>query len=308
MAFKPIARVGDTHDCPIPGHGTTTILDGDSYFVIDDRPVATVGSKTGCGATITQGSPEGSVNGKDISYIGCSSSHGGVITSGSPEHTIGSANEGGGLEVLESLNNESTLDWSGMSSATGATNSSFHLRGASTEATPHINFEEDRKKSILENTPAIFDINKNPNADSSEPLIEIDLFDEVDGNESIYDDVAKRVGIDANLLKAVAYMESTHGHYDRLSKNNKSFRPMNIYYEVWEKLCNEFGYNVHDIKYNKNKNIHIGAILLKRIRDRIKNPTVEKIASIYNVLGRENTNDYGARVQVIYDKKLWEDD
>ncbi len=59
--------------------------------MVDGPYVATVGSQTGCGATIVQGSPSGSANGKAISYIGCTSDHGGVITSGSPNHNIATA-------------------------------------------------------------------------------------------------------------------------------------------------------------------------------------------------------------------------
>lgn len=38
---------------------------------------------------------------------------------------------------------------------------------------PVLNTELERKKSIIENTPAIFEIMDNPNAISSEPLIEL---------------------------------------------------------------------------------------------------------------------------------------
>src|SRR5690606_26196214 len=34
--------------------------------------------------------------------------------------------------------------------------------------------------------------------------------------------------------------------------------------------------------------------------------TVAKIASIYNFTGRENVNNYGARVEDVYNNKLWD--
>ncbi len=165
---------------------------------------------------------------------------------------------------------------------------------------------EDRKKAIIEDTPAFFDIRKKPDADSSKPLLELDCFDEVDNNEAIFNEVASMVNIDSDLVKAVAYLESTHGFYDRMVVNPSSFRPMNINYNEWKELCTKLGYTEEKIKNNIKANIHVGAVLLKRIKERIKNPTVEKIGSIYNYMGREHTNDYGARLQVIYDEKLWE--
>lgn len=48
----PIARLGDKVTCPIPGHGTTTIVEGDPNWLIDGIPVALEGHKTSCGASL----------------------------------------------------------------------------------------------------------------------------------------------------------------------------------------------------------------------------------------------------------------
>jgi uncharacterized protein YlaI len=129
-------------------------------------------------------------------------------------------------------------------------------------------------------------------------------------------------------------METTHGWYDRgnlyfanalrgmglvftpygplmfilaeLVPDSKSYRPMNLYYNVWKKLCDDYHIDEHSLKSDPLKNIELGAILLKRISERIKNPTIEKIATIYNFIGAEKVTDYGARVGVIYREKLWE--
>ena len=52
---KPIARVGDSHVCPIEGHGTTPIVSGSPKFIVEGRQVARTGSVTGCGASIIGG-------------------------------------------------------------------------------------------------------------------------------------------------------------------------------------------------------------------------------------------------------------
>lgn len=49
---KPIARVGDKVTCPIPGHGTTVIVEGDPTMILDGKPVARHGDKCACGAVL----------------------------------------------------------------------------------------------------------------------------------------------------------------------------------------------------------------------------------------------------------------
>lgn len=53
---KFIARVGDLHQCPLPGHGTTPILDGSPDDLVETKKCARTGSVTGCGAKIIGGS------------------------------------------------------------------------------------------------------------------------------------------------------------------------------------------------------------------------------------------------------------
>lgn len=50
-----IARKGDLHSCPIPGHGVTSIVSGSSKFICEGDPVARTGDATGCGATLISG-------------------------------------------------------------------------------------------------------------------------------------------------------------------------------------------------------------------------------------------------------------
>lgn len=47
-----IARLGDKVVCPIPGHGVTTIVEGDPNWLIDGIPVALEGHQTSCGASL----------------------------------------------------------------------------------------------------------------------------------------------------------------------------------------------------------------------------------------------------------------
>jgi uncharacterized Zn-binding protein involved in type VI secretion len=52
-----VARVGDLHSCPIPGHGITAITTGSGKVKSEGQFVAAITSATGCGATIITGSP-----------------------------------------------------------------------------------------------------------------------------------------------------------------------------------------------------------------------------------------------------------
>ena len=53
----PVACKGDLHECPIPGHGVTAILEGAPNQQTYGRYKAYVGCRTGCGARIIQGAP-----------------------------------------------------------------------------------------------------------------------------------------------------------------------------------------------------------------------------------------------------------
>ena len=53
---KLVARVGDSHSCPIPGHGVTAIATGSSKYICEGAATAVVGSVCGCGAVINSGS------------------------------------------------------------------------------------------------------------------------------------------------------------------------------------------------------------------------------------------------------------
>ncbi|MGB9098676.1 PAAR domain-containing protein [Erwinia sp.] len=47
-----VARKGDKVSCPLPGHGTTIITEGNSEYLDHGIPVAFHGHKCGCGCTL----------------------------------------------------------------------------------------------------------------------------------------------------------------------------------------------------------------------------------------------------------------
>jgi len=50
-----IARKGDLHSCPIPGHGVTAIVSGSGKYQCEGAPIAREGDTCGCGAALISG-------------------------------------------------------------------------------------------------------------------------------------------------------------------------------------------------------------------------------------------------------------
>lgn len=171
--------------------------------------------------------------------------------------------------------------------------------------------EQERRESIIKDTPLQIEIAENENIDSNDPWYELASFEDVSDYKALYEKYAKKYDIDPNLVKSIAYLETTHGYYDVLFaivNRNSSILPMNINPIIWEKMEeNEtpIAYDRKDLK-DPDKNIHLGVLLLKRIWERVKNPTVMKVATLYQNLNALKVSDYGARVKKIYDEKLFE--
>ena len=76
---------------------------------------------------------------------------------------------------------------------------------------------------------------------------------------------------------------------------------MNIDYDYWSDLG-----LTHENVYDPETNIRAATTLIKRMQDRIIDPTPEKIVTLYQGLARDKTSDYGAHGQRVYENKQWE--
>ncbi|TXI32118.1 MAG: hypothetical protein E6Q69_09660, partial [Aquipseudomonas alcaligenes] len=72
----PVARLGDMHVCPIPGHGTSPITSASPDTKVNFLGAARVGDVCGCGAVITTGFPSIIVDNRPLAYLGSPTSHG----------------------------------------------------------------------------------------------------------------------------------------------------------------------------------------------------------------------------------------
>jgi ribosomal protein S20 len=178
------------------------------------------------------------------------------------------------------------------------------------EVRPIINMEKDRTENIIEDKPALFEIAKNPKADGSPVVWEIPSLGNwaVRRYEPLISEISDKHGVDANLVRAIMWTECARGHkvgFDKLAdKLRISGRvlPMNVDKQKWSSLIGKSA----DDMYSSRNSIEAGVVLIKRIQQRIEDPTPEKIGSLWLYLGRENTSDFGAYVQRIYDERPWE--
>ena len=177
---------------------------------------------------------------------------------------------------------------------------------------PIISDSAQRAKNIIENKPAIFNLEDNPKANIYyNKNLENPKYGglvgraSIENNKDIIIKLSKEQNLDSNLVAAIFYMENSHGWYAGMGKIaddlnvSKSKFPGNIQ-PMWNKLAGEHG-NVNNLE----DNIKASITLIKRISERIENPTVERVATLYNSLAKEKVTNYGARVGEIFRTNPW---
>ena len=171
---------------------------------------------------------------------------------------------------------------------------------------PVINKASDRIQAILNNTPALFEIRDNPGANKNYA----DSYADHDAGATAVathgatiEIEAARQGVDADLVKAIMYVENAQGRSYGFAETfglASTILPMNINKYLWSGLGAE-----PEQFYDPQINVRMVVTLLSCIRDRIGDPTPGKIAAIWNFAGHEMVSDFGARVQDVYDRRLW---
>ncbi|MDH5722976.1 MAG: hypothetical protein OEY94_06610, partial [Alphaproteobacteria bacterium] len=173
-----------------------------------------------------------------------------------------------------------------------------------------------RQQILLNDSPVKFEIESNKNISEKklrEVFINTFVKDENLANKIVktykedIEGFAKKHRVDPDLIKAVMWAENARGDKfglnraaDSLGMSN-SQGPMNINGEMWGALIGKKGK-----LDNPQDNIEAGVILLRRITDRVENPTASKIGSIWNFTGREKTNAFGEVIGKAYKEKPWE--
>ncbi|HNU09037.1 MAG TPA: hypothetical protein PKO33_14815, partial [Pyrinomonadaceae bacterium] len=155
-----------------------------------------------------------------------------------------------------------------------------------------------RKECIQngETCPGLFMVSGNSSASGDAPWYEASSQSMVDTYSGYIDIAAFESKVDARLIRAIMYMETTHGYYDAplsLIGKNKSILPMNINVEYWG---NTFG--TREDMQDALKNVRAGAEMLRRIIQNLPTDSpIEKIATLYNNINATTVNNYGKRVK-----------
>lgn len=182
--------------------------------------------------------------------------------------------------------------------------------------TPTINMSENREIYLLEDKPAIFEIKYKPREGKQNLDNNLDRIRSAEwlGKKVVRENDkhilknAQKHDVDPDIVRSVMFAEHARGHgfgtnyaSDYIGASKTHF-PMNINTEKWASLISK---KPVDLKKNASDNIEASTVLLKRIAKRIKNPTPAKVGSIWNSVGRENTNKFGEYIEQIYHRKPW---
>ncbi len=112
--------------------------------------------------------------------------------------------------------------------------------------------------------------------------------------------------VDTNLIKTIVFLENACGHYFGgnalfdFMRISKSQMPMNIRGDMWGRFNGKY-YDTN----NPNENIELGTLLVKRIYNSLDNPTVDRVITLWNSLGRNTISSFGYRGKKIYNIRPW---
>ncbi len=187
---------------------------------------------------------------------------------------------------------------------------SFDLKKA-----PVFNNGKIRQEILLNNDPAKFEIKDNPDLKPDPVEIGKRLFKDknvanktVQEHDATIKRLAKKHGVDPDMVRAIMWTENARGDkggLNRLADSvglSNSQTPMNINGDIWRPLIDKEQGPLN----NPEENIEAGVILIKRISDRIENPTPAKIGSVWNFTGRELTSFFGEAIGRAFTEKPWQ--
>jgi hypothetical protein len=183
----------------------------------------------------------------------------------------------------------------------------IHVTDAATVIPPGGRLPETKEKQlcVLQRGNCRFVVRDNPKANGMAPRYERPEFSEVKRFGREIDSVAELAQVDARLIRAVMYVETTHGYYSYLKSwygGNTSIRPMKVNVAAWGST---FGTRAE--LDSPTINILAGATIIKGIIAALPaDAPISHVATLYNNLNVTTVTDYGARVAQVYAEKTWE--
>jgi peptidoglycan hydrolase-like protein with peptidoglycan-binding domain len=187
-------------------------------------------------------------------------------------------------------------------------------RGFALAAAPILDHHKDREKAILENKPARFIVYDDPkvkddrtNKFFSEVINRGAPAQNITKYDTFIEKYAKEEGLNPDLVRAVMYAEIANGKWgvvdDILDHTpvTDTKLPMNINPKIWHSLIRVPPKNFTNPEYN----IKAGTRLIRRITERMQDPTPAKIGAVWQGLSREEINTYNRRIENAYDERPW---
>lgn len=150
-----------------------------------------------------------------------------------------------------------------------------------------------RRLSIAFNLPAYFYIADDFSYTPPYPVL--DKWEVISHYNGVLRLAAEIYGVDVNLARAIFLMETSNCYSSWIDPLRRNRLPMNIHYDNWKELAGS-----KDYIQNPNNNIEIGVLILKRIQDKLKDPSIAKIASVFHQIEAMVVNEYGAKAAMLY--------
>ena len=149
-----------------------------------------------------------------------------------------------------------------------------------------------------------FSVAGNPSASGAAPWYELPSKSQVGLYDYGIESLASETGVDANLIRSVMYVETTHGYYDaplRWAGINRTILPMNVHADYWSGL----GFDRTELQ-TPYYNIKAGALILRGIQANLgPGASIAQIGTLYNNLYAPAVTNYGARVAEVYRTQPW---
>lgn len=163
-----------------------------------------------------------------------------------------------------------------------------------------------RTASILGNKPARFPCAPNPGVSGRAPLWRSHRLgvEAITKYGKMADLEAQKQGADPIMVKAILYYENADGHKCGLDETldtwglSRSQKPMSLRSDIWGGL----GVTRYS---SPRKQIRAAVTLIKRITERLDNPTPERIGTLWNSLSATKVTERGARIGSVYEDEPW---
>ncbi|WP_188411057.1 hypothetical protein [Agaricicola taiwanensis] len=176
--------------------------------------------------------------------------------------------------------------------------------------------EASRRRAILEDKPYPLVVSSGEDGDERPPIHrQVFRIDPLGVQAILQADqyikkYAEKYSVDEELIRSVFYIENSQGYYEigkkitnwaGLTNPPSTSLPSNINPELWQDILPG-----RDLRHDLDANVEASVKLLARIMERMEDPSIEKVATLYNGLGLDTVSVYGRQVRDVYHSRPWQ--